>query len=413
MASTVVISTNNYSGETAQITFYPETGGTINVGTHIIPYNYITNYFYGNYELYFSAYNYSCSFSINSTQPLPPPQTITAQPKQYNLFERYTQDPENFPTNDLSGTSLSSLTTNILIEQNFAGTFEGAISQFRMYIEPLSAPEIKHNFSILKDTFKMFNPDCPDCSTTTCDVNDFTYDINNGTSTTTTTTVTGITEQTPFGLGRELSIDVRDNNYLIENRLTLPKTNSTQKYWFSDGWWGDQGITSQCVGFAWAHWIDDGPILHKGKKPNTSPSLIYQQAQKIDEWPGENYNGTSVRAGAKYLKNTGKIKSYLWTTNLDTLVKTVLTQGPVVVGTNWYYGMFFPDRSGRIKVTGGFVGGHAYLINGVDTKQQIFRIKNSWGRRWGNLGHAFISFADMSRLMNEYGEVCLAIENNF
>lgn len=328
----------------------------------------------------------------------------------------YIQDPENFPTNDLTGTTYSSLTTNILIEQNFAGTFEGAISQFRMYVTPMTAPEVKHNFNILKNTFRMFNPDCPDCSTIPCEVNDFTYIINNETTTTTTspfTTTTTTIEQIPFGLGRELSIDVRDKNYLIEKKLNLKQTSLTEKYWFSDGWWGDQGKTPQCVGFAWAHFIDDGPILHLGKKPNINPTLIYREAQKIDEWHGENYNGTSVRAGVKFLQKQGKIKSYLWTTNLDTLIKTLLTQGPVVAGTIWHQSMFHPDRSGIIRANGRVVGGHAYLINGVNTKTKLFRIKNSWGRKWGQLGHAFISFSDMSRLIQNNGEICLAIENNF
>jgi hypothetical protein len=98
----------------------------------------------------------------------------------------YTQDPECFPTNDLSGTTLSGLNTNILIEQNFAGTFEGGISQFRMYVEPLTAPEVKHNFILLKNTFRMFNPDCPDCTTIPCEVNDFQFVIVDHTTTTTT-----------------------------------------------------------------------------------------------------------------------------------------------------------------------------------------------------------------------------------
>ena len=89
----------------------------------------------------------------------------------------YIQDPECLPNNDLSGTTLSGLNTNILIEQNFAGSFEGGISQFRMYVTPLSAPEVKHNFELLKNTFRMFNPDCPDCSAE-CSTNDITYNIN-------------------------------------------------------------------------------------------------------------------------------------------------------------------------------------------------------------------------------------------
>jgi len=79
----------------------------------------------------------------------------------------YIQDPEAFPSNILSGTSLSALTTNILIEQNFAGTFDGAISTFGMYAKPLSVPEIQHNARILKDKYDLLNPYCLDCTTIT------------------------------------------------------------------------------------------------------------------------------------------------------------------------------------------------------------------------------------------------------
>ena len=168
-----------------------------------------------------------------------------------------------------------------------------------------------------------------------------------------------------------------------------------------------------CVGYAWAHWIDDGPVTHKLPHPNIPPQTIYKEAQKVDEWVGEKYDGTSVRGAAKYLKLTNKISSYLWTYDVNVLINTVLTKGPVVVGTNWYYNMFFPNKLGIISATGKLAGGHAYLINGVDTVKKQFRIKNSWGRRWGQLGHAYISFDDMKKLISQNGEVCLAIENNF
>jgi hypothetical protein len=91
----------------------------------------------------------------------------------------YIQDPECFPENILSSTTLNKLKTHILLEENFAGTFDGAISQFRFYTEPLSAPEVKHNFQVVKTLFKMFDPDCPVCDISTCVVNDFTYTITN------------------------------------------------------------------------------------------------------------------------------------------------------------------------------------------------------------------------------------------
>ena len=102
------------------------------------------------------------------------------------LTSNYIQDPECFPNNILSGTTFSKLKTNILLEQNFGGYFEGGITQFRLYVEPLNSSEVKHNFNLLKNKFEMFDPDCPNCDTKYCETNDLTYTINDYTTTTTT-----------------------------------------------------------------------------------------------------------------------------------------------------------------------------------------------------------------------------------
>ena len=83
-----------------------------------------------------------------------------------NPYGPYIQDPELFPNNILSATTLSGLSTNILLEQNFGGTFMGGISQFRMYVEPLSSPQVQHNFRILKNKFNLFDFWCPNCTVT-------------------------------------------------------------------------------------------------------------------------------------------------------------------------------------------------------------------------------------------------------
>ena len=77
----------------------------------------------------------------------------------------YQQDPELFPNNILSATTYSGLSTDILLEQNFGGTFMGGISQFRMYTEPLGSPSIQHNFRILEQQYQLFNYWCPNCLT--------------------------------------------------------------------------------------------------------------------------------------------------------------------------------------------------------------------------------------------------------
>jgi len=107
-----------------------------------------------------------------------------------NLTGDYIQDPESFPTSALNNSYLSGLKTDILLEQEFGGTFDGGISQFRLYVEPLDATEVRHNFNVLKDKFGFFNPFCPNCKTVFCAPNDFTYQITDTSTTIVTTTTT-------------------------------------------------------------------------------------------------------------------------------------------------------------------------------------------------------------------------------
>ena len=213
--------------------------------------------------------------------------------------------------------------------------------------------------------------------------------------------------------GRRYQPDERDKSYPIQAVLPAEVPDRYKRYWNDTQWWGNQGSLPQCVAYAWLHWAEDGPVTHKLVAPPLyAPNSVYDRAQKIDEWPGEAYDGTSVRAGAKVLQENGIISAYHWAQNVHDIVNAILLVGPVVLGTKWYEGMSRPGSDFVMEPTGAVLGGHAYVLNGVNTVKQLFRMKNSWGRGWGKNGRARISFAHVQDLLFAHGEACLAIEIN-
>ena len=131
-----------------------------------------------------------------------------------------------------------------------------------------------------------------------------------------------------YGLGRLHAEDPRDQQHL----MAAPPSTRTARFW-----WGykvklDQGRTPQCVAFSWSHFLTDSPKPHPAVL--LDPATLYHEAQLVDEWPGEGYDGTSVRAGAKALVARSLIYgSYEWAFDLNTVIQQVLEVGPVVMGT--------------------------------------------------------------------------------
>ena len=216
----------------------------------------------------------------------------------------------------------------------------------------------------------------------------------------------------PGGLGRFAAKDPRDQNHTFGALLKRRAGKPTSKTWRTSRPALDQGQTSRCVAFSWTQFLGAQPIQTRAKvRTEDALNELYHQAQVLDEWPGEDYNGTSVRGGAKALQAAGHLSEYVWGTTLDDLRAFVSQRGPVVIGSDWYEEMFYPEKhDGYLVPEGANAGGHAWLIYGYDAKKDEFRMLNSWGPNWGVKGTAKIRAADMQKLLDTNAEMCSAIE---
>lgn len=67
MAIGVRILSDNLSGLTTNVTYLPESGGTIDLGTQTFPFNYISDYYFGTYNCYVPTY--ATTYSVEVTEP--------------------------------------------------------------------------------------------------------------------------------------------------------------------------------------------------------------------------------------------------------------------------------------------------------------------------------------------------------
>lgn len=172
----------------------------------------------------------------------------------------------------------------------------------------------------------------------------------------------------------------------------------------------DQGNEGACVGFGWSHELAARP----DKVPDInydSAFKLYKTAQTLDPWPGQDYSGTSVLAGAKATMQLypSHLLGYRWAFGIEEVIATLGYFGPVVLGLHWYDDMFTPDKDGYIHVGGQIAGGHCILARGVNVVGKFVILHNSWGSSFGIEGDCRITFSDLSVLLKQEGEACVPI----
>jgi hypothetical protein len=243
------------------------------------------------------------------------------------------------------------------------------------------------------------------------------------------------------GLGRLAARDSRDDAFPLRAAIRKAPTRRNH-YWPAYRVHLNQGAYPECVEFSATHLLCDSPSPWPGGLVQVRASLrslwaethpdgddvagagaLYRAAQQVDEWPGDDYEGTSVRAGMKVLQSAGLIAEYRWAASLGDIVDWLLGHGPIAIGTDWPEGWFDTDSAGRLAPldqAGESAGGHATVLNGVnlDGARHAFgvgvafaRLKNQWrnpdGSLWGLNGHAVVRLVDIAELvLHREGEAC-------
>jgi C1A family cysteine protease len=186
----------------------------------------------------------------------------------------------------------------------------------------------------------------------------------------------------------------------------------------------DQGNEGSCTGHAV---VAAAELLYwrsMGRPPDLSERWAYEKAREHDEWPGTDYEGSSIRGAVKGWLKEGLCPEAEWAyvpgkpgmpsprarnsaaeypllryercLGNDNLRHAIHHRGVVIVGASIHRGWL--EAAGREDIPfspgGEPVGGHAFVLVGYDDGRGIFWVKNSWGTGWGAGGFAAMSYQD-------------------
>lgn len=237
-------------------------------------------------------------------------------------------------------------------------------------------------------------------------------------------------------LDRLVQFDERSREYPIMTKITRQQREEPRSWTWDVGWWLNQRNLGACVGYAFTHELLASPIRVAPTDTDLDEFAreeVFHKAQHDDPWAGcylgsscpieassDKYEGTSILAGIRTIQELGYINEYRWAFGEDDLWLSLSWFGPVVLGINWYEGMFNPDSEGFIRPTGQVAGGHAIVAYRTRAatggrSDEWYEVWNSWGDDWGGNaddllpGTARISREDMRKLLSEQGEACVPV----
>jgi hypothetical protein len=192
----------------------------------------------------------------------------------------------------------------------------------------------------------------------------------------------------------------------------------------------DQGSEGACTGFALAAVVQYS--LGRRGRGRVSPRMLYEMARRYDEWPGENYEGSSARGAMKGWTAHGVCSRASWADTVKGIAHVsdrIMAEARGIPGGAYYRvrhravrdmhgaladaGILYvtlmvhdgwDEPSGRahrvapgwalptIQRVGKADSGHAVALVGYTSDG--FIVQNSWGEEWGEGGFALLPYED-------------------
>ena len=192
----------------------------------------------------------------------------------------------------------------------------------------------------------------------------------------------------------------------------------------------NQGQEGACTGFGLAT-VVNYLLLRRKLPPDLVPvsaRMIYEMAKRYDEWPGEDYQGSSARGAMKGWYKHGVASEALWPYSVESedrqltqerlkdavrrplgaysrvnhkdliAMHSAIAEVGILYATATVHEGWYPESIGNdgvIPLKSKVIGGHAFAIVAYD--ERGFWIQNSWGEEWGKEGFALVTYDDWLR----------------
>jgi hypothetical protein len=255
-----------------------------------------------------------------------------------------------------------------------------------------------------------------------------------------------------------VQLDARPDRLDLRDRPYIPRIFSLAPCWpeesaisgyladyVKDGLILDQGKEGACTGYGlaatvnfmlWTHAVAD---KRRASFLGVSPHMFYDLARFYDEWPGENYEGSSCRGAMKGWHKHGACAEGLWSQSVHTLKRkhylpdptwaqdalarplgvyyridrssvtdmqaAIAEMGAIYVSAAVHGGWDIETKKRRTALRrhadlpiidyapdAAIEGAHSFCIVGYN--ERGFVVQNSWSTAWGASGFAVLSYAD-------------------